>query len=140
MKMKHKLVGLAVITAGVLLAIGADYTVPRVWTRSGAEFCRGAHFVFDPLNTDLPVQIIARVKVVGQEGDRVDVWTAEKVSWLPAMITVNGESVTNLVRTRLENAFARRDLVLAYNWGLVEGREASMIPIPPPPPEPEPEP
>ena len=59
MKLTHW-IGLGLATA--ILAVGADYTVPRTWTVNGAAFAKNALLIFDPLNTDLPVELRVRVK------------------------------------------------------------------------------
>jgi len=130
---------LAILGTLGLAVIAADYTVPKQWTRTGAEYVKAATTLFDPLNTDVPVAVNA--KILTLDGDRVDRWTAEKISWLPDTITVGENTVTNIFKARMTAVFTRADIVRAYSWALVDGREASMVPIPPPPPPPpEPEP
>lgn len=130
---------IALIAGTAGLAIAADYTVPKTWTRTGASFARSATLIFDPLQTDLPVEIRVRVKKVVQE-DELVTWTAGTVNALPDMVTnsINGLVLTNTFKTRMKSALERGDIVRAYNWGLVDGREASMLaaPVIPPPFEP----
>ena len=133
MKLKHW-IGLGLATA--ILAVGADYTVPRTWTVNGAAFAKNALLIFDPLNTDVPVELRVRVKT--PVGERTDIWTASTVALLPDSITVNGTPVTNVFKLNLKVIFERNNVVRAYNWGLVEARAAAMV-VPQPEPTPAPE-
>jgi hypothetical protein len=136
MNTKHW-IALIGITAG--LALAADYTVPRTWTRTGAEYAKNSLSIFDPINVDTPVEIRVRVKTV--DGERTDIWTPETVALLPDTITVNGNTMTNVAKLNLKVIFERHNVVRAYNWGLVTGREAGLVPVQPEPePEPTPEP
>lgn len=135
MTLKHW-IALIGITAG--LALAADYTVPRTWTLNGAAFAKNALLIFDPLNTDLPVEIRVRVKTPA--GETTDIWTPETVAALPDTIVVNNNTVTNVFKSNLKIIFERNNIVRAYNWGLVEARAAAMVVPAPPSPEPEPEP
>lgn len=134
MNTKHW-IGLGLVTA--ILTVGADYTVPRTWTINGAASAKNALLIFNPTETDLPVEIRVRVKT--PEWEYTDIWTPETVSQLPDTITVNGNTVTNVAKLNLKVIFERNNIVRAYNWGLVAGREAGLVPVPPVP-EPEPEP
>jgi hypothetical protein len=121
-----------ILLGGIILglaAIAADYTVPKTWTRTGAEYAKAATLVFDPLSTNTPVRVQVRVKQVFGD-DRVDIWTPEGVAALPNNVTnsINGAVTTNIFKVNMLLVFQRANLVTAYNWSLVDGREESMVP------------
>lgn len=128
---------IALIGLTAFIGIAADYTVPRTWTRTGAEYAKNALSIFDPLTVDTPVEVRVRVKTV--DGERTDIWTPATVALLPDTILVNGNTVTNVAKLNLKVIFERNNVVRAYNWGLVTGREAGLVPVQPAV-EPEPEP
>lgn len=122
MKTKH----VAILIGLAAAVVAADYTVPKSWTRSGAEYAKAATLIFDPVNTDTAIELRVRVKTVADE--RIDTWTPATVARLPDTIVVGGNTVTNLFKTHMQAVFTRINIVRAYNWSLVDGREASMVP------------
>lgn len=126
--MKNKLIVATCAAAFVAAVFAADYTVPKTWTRSGAEYAQSATVIYDPLTTNTPIEIRVRVKRVGMDDPQIEVWTPARVSKLPDNITVGGSPTPNLFKQRLLTVFQQAALVNAYNWGLVDGREASMVP------------
>lgn len=111
------------VTVGALVAIAADYTVPKVWKRNGAEYARKSVCIYDPLNTNTPIAIHVTVRRV-DGSDENQHWTPELVSSLPAV----KDGVTNLFKIRMTTMFGIPHIVNAFNWGLVDGREWSMKP------------
>lgn len=126
--MKNKLIVATCAAAFVAAVFAADYTVPKTWTRSGAEYAHAATLIYDPLTTNTPTEVRVRVKRVGTDDFQIDVWTQDRVNKLPDNITVGGSPTPNLFKQRMLTVFQQSALVNAYNWGLVGGREASMLP------------
>jgi hypothetical protein len=112
----------------VVAAFTADYTIPKTWTRTGAEYATAATYTFDPLHTDKPVQIVVRIHQVAGDDAR-QVWTAALVEALPDSVTnsINGNVTANRFKILMGPLFDRTNIVQAFNWSLIDGREASMV-------------
>ena len=84
--MKTKLV-LAAIGLGVVAGAVAQYTVPKVWTRTKQESVVSATQIFDANTTNTATTLRFRYKVVSQSDPVIVEYSQQKIANLPDLVT-----------------------------------------------------